>query len=118
MCRWSKRAKVLRFAEKAFQPPFVIGLILVRLGQHRLIISSYCQVVGQVLLDGHGLIQVMVIAQVGNPETATAQDPDQFVFFDTAAPKAGREGSQSWTIGTSYHESADESREPLYCSSL
>ncbi|MCY4364055.1 MAG: hypothetical protein OXE42_18055 [Gammaproteobacteria bacterium] len=53
------------------------------------IITTNCQVVGQVLLDGHGLIQVMVIAQVGNPETAAAQDTHQFIFFDAVARGQG-----------------------------
>ena len=65
--------------------------VLGGLGQDRLVISAYCQVVGQVLLDGYCLVQVMVVAQVGDAETATAEDSHQFVFVDTV----GRGGSQS-----------------------
>ena len=86
-----KAGQCLRFIEKARQPPFVIGFFLCGFGEHGLIITAYCQVVGQVLLDGHGLVQVMVIAQVGNPEPTAAQDPHQFIFFDAVARRQGME---------------------------
>ena len=55
------------------------------------IITTNCQVVGQVLLAGYRLVQVIVIAQVGDPEATAAQDRRQFIFFDAVARRQGME---------------------------